>query len=301
MKRRRFLAISAAVGALAATPARAFRLDPVEWRGTALGAVATLTIHHEDRAEAVRVLEASLAELERLERIFSLYREDSALVQLNRHGRLAAPPQDLVVLLGEVGRYWQSSDGVFDPTVQPLWQAYARHFAAADPDPAGPPLAPLRALIGWDKVSVGPEAVVLRPGMALTLNGIAQGYITDRVADFLRHHGLRHVLVNLGEIRALGRRGDGAPWRVGLTGRGPMDFPEGAGLAVSWAESTRFSPRCHHLFDPRTASSGPAGPPTAIIAPTATTADALATLCAIAPDQAHSLNRHAAFVLEQAE
>ncbi len=278
MKRRRFLAITAAIGALAATPARAFRLDPVEWRGTALGAAASLTLHHEDRAEAERLLAASLAELERLERIFSLYREDSTLTFLNRTGRLGQPPGELLALLSEVNHLWHVSEGIFDPTVQPLWDAYARFFATPA---ASPPLPDLLPLVGWEKVAISEDAIWFRqPGMAVTLNGIAQGYITDRIADLLRTHGMRHVLVNLGEIRALGPRGDGLPWTAMLNGN-VHELQDGA-LAVSSADATRFSATCHHLFDPRTGRSATNTIPVAVTAPTATIADGLSTACAIA-------------------
>ena len=54
-----------------------------------------------------------------------------------------------------------------------------------------------------------------RPGMAVTLNGIAQGYITDRVTDLLaRRPGPRAG--GHGEIYAMGERSDGQPWRAGL-------------------------------------------------------------------------------------
>jgi len=69
------------------------------WRGAALGADAVLQIHHPDPAAADRMIERSLAEVERLERVFSLYRDDSALVCLNKEGRLDDPPLDLVRLL----------------------------------------------------------------------------------------------------------------------------------------------------------------------------------------------------------
>ena len=52
------------------------------------------------------------------------------------------------------------------------------------------------------------------PGMAITLNGIAQGYITDRVADLLRNEGFDQAMVDLGEWRALGSHPDGRPWRA---------------------------------------------------------------------------------------
>ncbi len=44
------------------------------------------------------------------------------------------------------------------------------------------------------------EIRFLKPGRQITLNGVAQGYISDRVADLLKANGVEHVLVNLGEM-----------------------------------------------------------------------------------------------------
>ena len=52
--------------------------------------------------------------------------------------------------------------------------------------------------------------------MALTLNGIAQGYITDRIADLLKAQGFGDVLVDIGEVAARGHRADGAAWQAGI-------------------------------------------------------------------------------------
>ncbi|MGE5548685.1 MAG: FAD:protein FMN transferase [Solirubrobacterales bacterium] len=295
MKRRRFLAITAAAGALAAGPARAFRLDPVEWRGVALGAPATLIIHHEDRDEALRLVRACEAEIARQEAIFSLYRPDSALVRLNRDGALEAPPLDLVTLLALAGRMWELSEGTFDPTVQPLWDVYARHFGQPGASPDGPDaesLAAAKDRLGWPHVSLAADRVALaRPGMALTLNGIAQGWITDRVADLLRRAGMRHVLVDMGEIRALGRRGDGMPWTVeDETSHRRLDLQSGA-MATSSPDGTRFSPCCHHLFDPATGRSAAAARAVTVLADEAAVADGLATAIAIHPTAGAALCR----------
>ena len=120
-----------------------------------MGAVATLQVHHHDRAAAERLIERSLAEVRRLEAVFSLYRDDSALVALNRQGILVAPPADLVALLAECRRYWELTGGAFDPTVQALWTLYRDHFSKPDADPQGPPEAALRE---------APGAGGLRPG-----------------------------------------------------------------------------------------------------------------------------------------
>jgi hypothetical protein len=91
--------------------------------------------------------------------------------------------------------------------------------------------------------------------MAITLNGIAQGYITDRIADLLRHEGFEQAVVDLGEWRALGSHPEGRPWRA-ATREGSIALSDNA-LAVSSGAGTAFetSARFHHIFDPATGAS----------------------------------------------
>lgn len=291
--RRRLLRITAALGTGLLIPRVGRTETPLhEWRGSLLGAVATIRLAHPDAAEAERILLRAAAEVERLDRTFSLYRADSVLVRLNAEGELEAPPLDLVRLLAEAGRFHWLTQGVFDPTVQPLWQLYAAHFERTDADPAGPKVEDALALIGWRNVQVESARVALAsPGAGLTLNGIAQGYATDRVAELLRREGMTSVLLSLGEIRAVGRRPDGRPWQVQL-----QDATETAGIvpladeavATSTAAGTRFEPsgRSNHLFDPRTGRCAEPFAAVTVLAPDATTADALATAFALMPDDA---------------
>ena len=120
---------------------------------------------------------------------------------------MAAPPAELVELLGICDRAWRTTGGLFDPTVQPLWQCYLEHFSNSGPQPGPlPPESLARALgnIGWRRVRFNRDRIVIEPGMALTLNGVAQGYMTDRVVELLRGGGLDSCLVDMGEIRSLG-------------------------------------------------------------------------------------------------
>jgi len=130
-----------------------------------------------------------------------------------------------------------------------------------------------------------------RPGMAVTLNGIAQGYITDRVAELLRRAGVDDVLVDLGETRGLGRHPSGRPWRVGLADpRDPartareIDITDQA-VATSGGYGTRFDPagRYHHLFDPATGRSSRRCLSVSVVASRATVADGAATALAVMP------------------
>lgn len=244
--RRRFLAINAAA-AVFPNPGRA---DPVyTWQGVALGARATLRLAHPDaQAIAARVA----ADISRLEDIFSLYRPQSALSQVNRAGVLLAPPFELLECLSLAGAVHTASGGRFDPTVQPLWACYANASATgALPDEAARTKA--HALTGWDHVQFDASAITTGPGMSLTLNGIAQGYIADRVADLLSAEGLTDILIDTGEFRALGTHPDGRAWPVKLAAGGTVPLAARA-LATSAPLGTTFDENAQvgHILDPRT-------------------------------------------------
>ena len=101
--RRRFLAVSAAAAALPGTARAAPPL--VVWRGQALGAMASIRLAHPDRMAAERLIGDCVAEIARLEAIFSLYRADSAVCRLNTEGALDAPPLELVELLSRCAAF----------------------------------------------------------------------------------------------------------------------------------------------------------------------------------------------------
>ncbi|MFZ5737582.1 MAG: FAD:protein FMN transferase [Pseudomonadota bacterium] len=291
LTRRRFVTIAASAFGIAmlgrAVPSRAS--EPVRWRGSALGAQVSIEIHHPDRAAAAKLVETSVREVRRLEQLFSLYRPDSAICALNRSGVLIAPDPDMVVLLQTTLRLAEQTGGAFDPTVQPLWELYRRHFEQTGADPAGPgeaDVASVLAKVGYHDVLVSADRIALkRPGAAVTLNGIAQGFATDRVVDLLRSGGMTTTLVDIGEIRAIGARPDGAPWRVGLADPEKAEIELGAielvdrAVATSSGAGFRFDPvgRFTHLFDPSTGHSPSLYRSVSVVAPTATEADALST------------------------
>jgi FAD:protein FMN transferase len=287
INRRRFLAISAAAGTLAfGNPASA---APYRWQGTALGAKASLLLHHPDKQQAARIVSACVAEISRLENIFSLYRQESALVQLNSQGFLDHPPLELVQALADCRRISDITGGAFDVTVQPLWQLYAGHFSSIDPDPQGPSadkIALATSRIDYRKIAIGSDRIEFgTPGMAITLNGFAQGFITDRVSDLLRSEGMKNVLVDLGETRALDDHPAGRPWRVGI--RDPKNSSgvvrtlavDNLAVATSGGYGQKFhasSPQ-HHLFDPKTGAASHRYASVTVMATSAATADALST------------------------
>ena len=220
LSRRRFLTISAA----ALVPP--INANAASWSGVAFGADVSLTIRAPSE-EAEQALSQARQIIEEIEALFSLYRPESALTQLNRTGQLRDPDARFLTLLRASDRAHRLTGGRFDPTVQSYWRALA---LGDDP-------AIARSIIGWDRVVFDPVAISLAAGQALTFNGIAQGYATDLVAEALGSMGLSDVLVNIGEYRAMG-----GPWRLGISDpeRGIMGFQTVTAGAV--ATSSRSIP-----------------------------------------------------------
>ena len=301
--RRRALCILAAAASLdlprpGNASAREDAKSLITWSGSVLGGVGTIQLHHPSPVVARGLIGRCVAEIERLEMLFSLWRKDSCLSELNRHGVLAAPPPDMVRLLGAARRAATLTGGLFDVTIQPLWALYLDHFAAEDARPEGPPRDAVEAalaLVDQRRLLVSPDRIALtRKGMAVTLNGIAQGYVTDRVVDLLRGAGVSQTLVDLGESRAIGLHPAGRPWRAALEdpeipGRlwGEVDLVDHA-LASSGDGGFVFDPagRFTHLLDPRSGHSPRLHRTVSVVAPDATLADSLSTAFSLMPEGA---------------
>lgn len=285
LSRRRFLTLSAVAALPLSFPARAAQIT--QWHGTALGAGAAIYLDHPD---APAIIARAVAEIARLEAIFSLYRADSALSQLNAAGRLDAPPFELLECLTLCARVGAATGGRFDPTVQPLWQLYAAAFAAGDA-PRPEQIAALLPKVGLHRISWDSAAVEMPAGMALTLNGVAQGFIADKVAEMLAAAGLTDILINTGEFRALGQMPGGRDWPVKLASGGETGLASRA-LATSAPLGTVFDAqgKVGHILHPVTGlPATPTWTLVSISAPTAALADALSTAACLMPDRASIL------------
>jgi FAD:protein FMN transferase len=275
VSRRRAIAIVAAAAGLAGS---ARRSDDIAWRGVAMGSEASITFSGLPRARVDAVIPAVTAEIERLEGELSLYREDSAICRLNREGVLANPSADFLRAL-RLGLAVAEITGSFDPTVQALWEAHVDWFASGGSGlPPDEVVATARSRVDWRGIAIEASAVRLRPGQRITLNGLGQGYATDRVANLLRAHGFDRVLVDLGEPRALGARDDGSPWQIERKDDAPIPIRTGA-LATSEGSGCVLGAEghAHHLFDPATGRSADLWRQVIVEHQSAAVADALST------------------------
>ena len=289
--RRRFLKIIglASIGAISGTAlvklTKTDILKKVTWQGIALGSPAEITIYHPNQKEAEDILSESHKKLVQLENLFSLYKENSQLSMLNKNGYVKNPHPDMLALINLSKEYAEMTDGAFDVTVQPLWNLYNEAFIRTNKPPLESEIEKTLSLVDWRSISVSKNLINYeKEGMSSTLNGIAQGYITDKISEHLINSGINNTLVQLGEYRGIGDHPDGRPWRLLLSNPehtdsiGEIEFTNAA-VATSAGLGTPFdlTGKHHHIFDPKNGYNANNYLQVSVTSKTAAEADALAT------------------------
>lgn len=285
MKRRTFIAAS--LGAVGTSVFAAWPAHEQVHTGAALafGTTMTIALVHADAQLARQAISDALAAAQRVDHVMSIYRPDSQVYQLNQEGVLRRPDAQLLAVLAQARTLSQWTDGAFDITVQPLWRVFSE-AASRHALPTQEQRRAAQALAGWRDLAFDADQVrFARPGMALTLNGLAQGYAADMALAALRAHGIRHALLDTGEFLARGRKSAHQPWTLGV--RAPRDAQalaatlhiNGCAVATSGDYATAFTPdyRHHHIFDPAAGDSPQELASVTVMADTGMLADGLST------------------------
>ncbi len=143
-----------------------------------------------------------------------------------------------------------------------------------------------KQFIGSNRITISQENISLEPGMCITLDGIAKGYIVDAALQVLVDEGIERALIDAGgDIATLGHKPEGKSWVVGL--RNPedkddtlMEFGlEGEAIATSGNYERYFDENksVGHIMDPKTGRSVFKASSATVIADNCTVADILAT------------------------
>lgn len=239
-----------------------------------------------DHAEAIA--SRAMTEADRIERKYSRYIPSSVVSRINRDaGRTpVAVDQETVGLVEAALRLAAATGGAFDPTVGILRRAWDFREGRI-PEPAL--IQRLLGRVDHRQVAVRDGTVFLRKeGMEIDLGGVGKEYAADRVAGRLREEGVESAVVNLaGDLRTVGSRGDGRPWRLGVADprrKGACRFTVRLvwdGGVASSGDYERFfvheGVRYHHLLDARTGWPARGVAATTAVAPDAFTAGLAAT------------------------
>jgi thiamine biosynthesis lipoprotein len=240
------------------------------------------------------------AELQRIEAKYSRYRADSLLSRLNAgagQGQPVRVDDETADLLDAAARLHLASDGRFDISTGALRRVW--NFR----EPALPSAAALQAAlarVGWQRVRwQRPWLQLTVPGLELDFGGLCKEYAVDRAATLLEAAGVGAAIVNLaGDLRAVGRRADGRPWRLGIVHpRRPgealaeLSLFSGA-LATSGDYERGFDwqgRRYSHLLDARSGWPVADWQAASVLAPLCSAAGMLATVAMLSGPEAPAL------------
>ena len=189
----------------------------------AMGTTCDIQLFARNKAKAGKAADAAIADVQRLEALYSRYKFDSFLSEINRvaaAGGSIRVDDETASLLDYAVTCYEQSDGLFDITSGILRRAWKFDQGKL---PEQSLIDELLDKVGWHKVSwKRPVLAFSVPGMELDFGGVVKEYAVDRAAALCYAQGIKHGVVNLGgDIKVIGPRGDGSPWRVGI--RHPRD------------------------------------------------------------------------------
>ena len=271
------------------------RLVPVTRTRPLMGTFVTVTVLDESENKAVGAMEAAFAEMERIIPFLDRHSPGTPISFLNRTGRLADVPPEIRHVMERAAYFHRQTNGLFDITVKPVLDLFEDHFSRTrTPPPMESVLLALNRVGAEHIVHHEREIFFRREGMGITLDGIGKGYIVDRAISRLKDQGIRHALINAGgDIRALGDKGHGRPWKIAIQDPNDRHHPlqiiplqEGA-IATSGNYEIHFDDekKYHHIIDPENGYSPQQFASATILAPSLADADALATAALIPPGE----------------
>ena len=242
-----------------------------------------------------RVVNSCVERTKEIDRLFSNYRDDSVLAEVNRNAgaRPVPVPGEFLRLVRNSVRYSEITDGAFDITIGSLFELWRGETASGRlPDKSR--IRDVLGCTGFRKIKIDEaKSQVFLDGdcVRLDFGAIGKGYAVDEMVKIARQNGITRGLVNFGgNIYAMNPPAGKKFWDVGVRKPGSgneiiskLDLVNN-GVATSGDYERYFEhegKRYSHIIDPRT--GWPAGDVTSVVAVsrTATEADVFSTAVSV--------------------
>lgn len=265
-----------------------------------MGTIAVYDSYSKENVdEEAKIVRAAFDEVSKELSVFS---QSSALSRLNQEGVLVIPAAassntNLLKVLTFALEVARSTDGAFDPTINPLMRLWG--FRKDTREAVMPSDDALRAAlncVGFRHISISTNSnssvtiKLLHPGVELDLGGIAKGYAVDLAYERLVKAGATNFLLNLGgNIRVCGVPSKNrTSWSIAIRDPASPDRTTGEIIELHSGEAVATSgsyeryvvidgKQYSHIIDPRTGLPVERTDSVTVIAPSAILADALST------------------------
>jgi thiamine biosynthesis lipoprotein len=268
----------------------------VEVRFDAMASSCAVRLVAPPGTHAQTLAQVAIAEVRRIEAVYSRYRPDSVIARINAAAGAGWTTLDLETagLFDYAHTLHVASGGLFDVTSGVLRRAWDFRQPRV-PDAAT--LKPLRALVGWNKVQRDGDRLRLPlAGMEVDFGGFGKEYAADRAAAALAAQGVRHGYVNLGgDLRVIGPRADGSAWTIAIQDpRAPertvASMPVASGALATSGDYERYfehdGRRYCHILSPESGMPVARWRSISVLAPVAIAAGSYATIGMLKQDDA---------------
>lgn len=212
-------------------------------------------------------VKAAFAEFERINRLTNRFDESSQVSKVNQAAgkeKVQVDPEVIAMLKLARSRAEQL-EGALDVSVGALTELWGvGHKGEFIPSEAE--IKAQLPFVNYRLIEIDDQANTVflpQPAMRIDLGAVAKGYANRKAIDALKAHGITSALVNAGgDVRVIGQRPDGQPWRIGV-----QDPRNSEGIAAKLAmtewdvletsgDYQRFfvkdGVRYSHIIDPRT-------------------------------------------------
>ena len=229
---------------------------------------------------------AAREEINRLDKMLRRGSSDSEIYKVNTEGIYEA--SDTVAELTEKAvNICRSTDGAFDITVAPvmdIWGFYTKEYRVPDENE----LKAALEKVNYKNITVNGTLITVENGSKLDLGGIAKGYLSSRIMEIYKEHGVRSGIVSLGgNVEMLGSKPNGDEWNIAVQDPTDNDAYLGSVRLTDSAVITsggyqRFfeenGETYHHIIDPATGFPAKSGViSVTVVSKDGTLADGLST------------------------
>lgn len=223
-----------------------------ELRGYAQGTTYQIVYYAQDSLISLKQTDSLLKQLDLS---ISLYEPNSLINKFNQSVRGITVDKHFRVLVARSLQIWKDTRGLVDPTVKPLVDVWGFGVNKPKSEPIPVQIKAILQKVGIKHLALkGNYLQKDRADIQLDLNGIAQGYSVDLLADLLERHQIANYLIELGgELRVKGAKPGGELFSIGIEGVNINDLnPEPVRKVIkpgNGAITTSGNYRKHHQSD----------------------------------------------------
>jgi FAD:protein FMN transferase len=243
-------------------------IKTIHLSGHAQGTTWNITYFHADSVVSKNDIDSIF---DSIDSSLSIYKPYSLITKFNNNNRGVKTDVHLKHIVKLSLKISRETSGLSDITVAPLVNIWGFGAKESGSIPTDEQINRVLPCVGADKIILrGDSLIKKKPCVKIDVNGIAQGYTVDVMADYLSRKGIRNFIVEVGgELRAKGKKQPGdKSFKIGIESPSSDDFSTppmqivitiDAGAITTSGNYRKFheskGKKYSHIIDPHTGKS----------------------------------------------